>query len=325
MKYRSFASSLALFAAFVSLGFGPMGPAPRRSSGPSCLAPVPRRGLEMQQIRFGRALNRPLRLDLVRPTGPGPHPLVVLVHGGAWRRGHRADLRDTMRRFAAQGFAAASVDYRLADGGQRVFPGPVSDVRCAVRTLRARAPELGLDGSRFAALGFSAGGHLVSMLATAADRRALDEGSCPISDISPAVRAGVSFYGPHDLRAPLRVGPGAEAAIRNFLGVSRHQDPALTELASPITHVDPRDPPMLLVHGVRDRIVEIDQSRRMARALRRANVNVDQVELPHHRHGFGVFPRRADDRSQIACSTLEFLRRQLRPRARRALSSWPAR
>lgn len=322
MPSRSLASSLAFLAALVCLGFGPMGP-PSRHAPNTCLAPLPRRGLVMQRMRFGRVDNRPLRLDLVTPMGPGPHPLVVLVHGGAWRRGHRSDLRDTMRRFAAQGFAAATVDYRLADGARRVFPGPVSDVRCAVRTLRARAPELGLDPSRFAAMGFSAGGHLSAMLATASDQSALDEGSCPVLDVSPAVQAGVSFYGPHDLRAPLRVGPGAEGAIRNFLGVSRRRDPRRTELASPIAHVDPRDPPMLLVHGVRDRIVEIDQSRRMARALRDAGVGVDAIELPHHRHGFGVFPRQRHDDPQIACSTLDFLRRQLRQRPALALRALP--
>lgn len=311
MRPVSFASmkAVVIVLAVASLGFGPMGRP--RLRGPRCVAPTPRRAAPVQELRFARVRRRALRLDLVRPAGPGPHPVVILVHGGAWRRGHRSDMRGTIRAFAAQGYAAASVDYRLADGVQNVFPGPVSDVRCAVRTLRARAGELGLDGERIAAIGFSAGGHLASMLATAAEQRGLDDGTCPIVGVSPAVRAGVSFYGPHDLRAPLRVGPGAEGAIRNFLGVSRLLDPARTAFASPISHVDRRDPPMLLVHGLRDRVVEVDQSRRMWRALTGVGVPARSLELPHHRHGFGIFPRRGHPDQSIACSTLDFLREHL--------------
>ena len=295
--------------AYASLGFGPVSARPRTDQ---CMAPLPRRAAFVEHVRFGEVRGRALRLDLVRPATPGPHPVVVLVHGGAWRRGHRSYMTGTMHAFAAQGYAAASVDYRLADGGRSVFPGPVSDLRCAVRTLRARAPELGLDPRRFAAVGFSAGGHLASMLATASDVGELDDGSCPVTAGSANVQAAVSFYGPHDLRAPLRVGPGADGAIRNLLGVSRTRDPARAALASPIAHVDRGDPPMLLVHGLRDRVVEVDQTRRMRRALETAGVRVQTLELPNQSHGFGVFPRRPSDDGSIACSTLSFLGDALR-------------
>jgi len=310
---------LVILAALSSLAFGPTDGRrrPRRVHMPyvtgQCLTPLPAHVAQQQRVRFSPAGRRGLQLDLVRPEGRGPHPLVLLVHGGAWRRGHRSYLRGTMHAFAAQGYAAATVDYRLVDGRRTVFPGPVADLRCAVRTLRARSGELGLDPNRFAAVGFSAGGHLVSMLGTAADRDELDDGTCPISGHSPAVQSVVSFYGAYDLRAPLRVGPGADGAIRHFLGVSRQRDPTRAALASPISHVDRADPPMFLVHGVRDRIVEVDQPRRMYRALRRAGVaGSRELELPYHRHGFGLFPRRATDDPGLACDTLDFLQSTLR-------------
>jgi acetyl esterase/lipase len=326
--------------ALASLGFGG-GPAPHRTARraapavtrlavrpdgrtrpPRCGLPPPRRpvhGATQTRLTFARPAGRPLRLDLAVPGGTAPRPVVVLIHGGAWRRGHRSALRGTMRAFAARGYAAATVDYRLASAPRNVFPGPVSDVRCAVRTLRARAGRLGLDPSRFVAVGFSAGAHLASLLATAPDVPGLDDGTCPVAT-SPAVQAAVAFYGPHDLRAPLRVGPGADGAIRNFLGVSRHVAPGLATLASPIAHVDPADPPMLLVHGLRDRIVEVDQTRRMRRALERAGVPVTALELPRRRHGFGLFPRRRGDDESLACSTLSFLRASLARPARRRLA-----
>ena len=317
-------ATVVIVAALLSLGFGPA--TARRGSrggdaracGIGPLAPRDR-ATSVERITFARAGGRPLRLDVVVPSGPGPHPLVILVHGGAWRRGHRSYMTGTMHAFAAQGYAAATVDYRLADAPRNVFPGPVSDVRCAARTLRARAGDLGLDPRRFAAVGFSAGAHLGSMLATAAERDDLDDGTCLTEGGSPAIQAAISFYGPYDLRAPLRVGPGADGAIRNFLGVSRTDDPALATLASPITHVDASDPPMMLVHGLRDRVVEVDQTRRMRRALERAGVPVTAVELPNHRHGFGLFPRHRGDDDALACRSLSFLRESLtraRPRRR---------
>ncbi|HJL19778.1 MAG TPA: alpha/beta hydrolase [Sandaracinaceae bacterium LLY-WYZ-13_1] len=327
--------AFAVLAAVLCLGFGPR-PGSSRSTtrrraaagATSCLAPLsratrralrhPRDDAGGTRITFAGVRGRALRLDLVVPESAGPHPLVVLVHGGAWRRGHRSYLTGTMHAFAAQGFAAATVDYRLAAAPRNVFPGPVSDVRCAVRTLRARSHELGLDPERFAAVGFSAGAHLAGLLATARDVDALDDESCPVAGGSPAVQAAVAFYGAYDLRAPLRVGPGAEGAIRNFLGVSRRADPRRAALASPVTHVDRDDPPMLLVHGLRDRVVEVDQTRRMRRALERAGVPVTAFELPHRRHGFGLFPRRPTDDERLACATLGFLRERLAdPRPRR--------
>jgi len=318
-SWFGFGRGVVILAALASLAFGPTDGRrrPRRVHMPyvtgQCLTPLPAHLGQQQRVRFSSVGRRGLSLDLVHPEGPGPHPLVLLVHGGAWRRGHRGYLRGTMHAFAAQGYAAATVDYRLVDGRRSVFPGPVSDLRCAVRTLRARSGELGLDPDRFAAMGFSAGGHLVGMLGTAADRDELDDGTCPVTEGSAAVQSVVGFYGAYDLRAPLRVGPGADGAIRHFLGVSRRRDPGRATLASPIAHVDRSDPPMLLVHGVRDRIVEVDQSRRMYRALRRAGVEGSrELELPDRSHGFGLFPRRATDDPALACSTLDFLNRTLR-------------
>lgn len=324
IQRRLVGNAIVIAAAALSLGFGPRRARPVAPAAPVCaIAPTAARARAAtdRRITFARIRGRALRMDVVVPAGPGPHPVVVLVHGGAWRRGHRSYMTGTMHAFAAQGFAAATVDYRLAAAPHNVFPGPVSDVRCAVRTLRARSTELGLDPARFAAVGFSAGAHLASMVATAPDVDGLDDGTCLTADGTPEVQAAISFYGPYDLRAPLRVGPGADGAIRNFLGVSRTVDPARAALASPIAHVDASDPPMLLVHGLRDRIVEVDQTRRMRRALEGVGVPVTSLEIPNLSHGFGIFPRRRGDDASLACSSLSFLRESLaRPRASRRLA-----
>ncbi len=297
------ASTRLLIASLAVLlfGFGP-GPSRHRSGA--------RPAYRTHRIVFARS-TRLLRADVVVPNDPGPHPLVVLVHGGAWRRGRRADMNGTMRALAERGYAAATVDYRLAAAPRTTFPGPISDVRCAVRTLRAHASELGIDPRRFAAVGFSAGAHLAALLATASDVAELDDGSCSIRTGSPAVQAVVGFYGPYDLRLPERVGPGADGAITNLLGVSRRAHPELAALASPITHVDPRDPPTMLIHGLEDRIVEVQQTRRMRDALEAAGVPVVSLELPGRSHGFGMFPRTPHEDDTLARATLAFLDQHL--------------
>lgn len=321
MAHRSIAlRSLAALAAVGSLAFAPgtvavPGEVP---DAPACRLASRREApaLVHRHITFARVRGRALRLDLAAPASPGRRPLVVLVHGGAWRRGHRGDMRGTMEALAREGYAAATLDYRLVATRGNAFPGPVSDVRCAIRTLRSRASELGLDPDRVAAVGFSAGGHLASLAAMAPELPALDDGTCPVAPtVSAGVQAVAAFYGPHDLRAPLRVGPGAESAIAAFLGVSRRRDPARASLASPIVHVDRLDPPTLLVHGMRDAIVEIDQTQRMRRALERAGVPVRTLLLPARSHGFGMFPRHVSDDGSLACASLAFLSERLAPRA----------
>ena len=128
------------------------------------------------------------------PATPGPHPAVVCLHGGAWRvrqpqgsvprvavvrLGHARQEPDRGPR--RRGFVAVSVGYRLAPDNK--FPAQIEDAKTAVRFLRANAEEFGIDPDRIAALGFSAGGHLASLLGTA-DKSAGFEGRCTRS--SPA-------------------------------------------------------------------------------------------------------------------------------------------
>ncbi|WP_433543931.1 alpha/beta hydrolase fold domain-containing protein (plasmid) [Streptomyces sp. CA-294286] len=115
--------------------------------------------------------SRPLELDLWLPAAPAPSaPLVLFVHGGAWRRGRRDDMGlhtrqwtpGPLARIAETGFAVAAVDYRLS--GEAVFPAPLEDLRTALRWLALRADELGVDVGRTVVWGESAGGHLTSLL-----------------------------------------------------------------------------------------------------------------------------------------------------------------
>jgi acetyl esterase/lipase len=255
--------------------------------------------------------GQPQRLDIAWPRTPGPHPLVVLIHGGGWSGGHRSAYHSAMRLLAGQGYAAASVSYRLAAAPRNVFPAAVEDVRCAVRWLRAHADSFDIDPTRIATMGSSAGGHLSAMLGTAAGVEGLD-GVCPLREVSPAVSAVVAVAGPHDIRTAGALDSGQRSMVENFLGLPPEADPQRALLASPAVHAEVGDPPFLLIHGTADNVVPIRQARSMRDTLRAAGVPATLVELPGVGHDVAEFS--GADRFRVStCTTLEFLRQRLRP------------
>ncbi|MFD3513384.1 alpha/beta hydrolase fold domain-containing protein [Streptomyces sp. NPDC058657] len=202
--------------------------------------------------------SRPLELDLWLPAGPGPAPLVLYVHGGAWRRGRRDDMglatRDwnpgPLARIAAAGCAVAAVDYRLS--GEAHFPAPLDDLRAARRWLALRADELGIDAARTVVWGESAGGHLASLLAlthdTAHTGRALTHdtahtGRALTHDTAPTGRA-LTHDTAHTGRALTHdTAPTGRALTLDTPLTSRATDPEPRSDAGPLPRPDLRREP----------------------------------------------------------------------------------
>lgn len=208
----------------------------------------------------------PLAGDLYLPVSASESsrltPVVLVLHGGAWRQGDKSSVTDLGRALADRGYAAFAINYRFAP--QSPYPAQLRDMQESVRWLQAHAGEHRLDMDRFALWGYSSGGYLAVLLAVQ-----------PASDLPP-VRAVVAGGAPTDLRA-------AEAAdaesVREFLGGTRAELPALYDQASPITHVRSGLPPFFLYHGRADTQVPPAQSENLARALRSAGVPVELVLL----------------------------------------------
>ncbi|MGY1685075.1 alpha/beta hydrolase fold domain-containing protein [Geodermatophilus sp. SYSU D00867] len=224
---------------------------------------------------------RPLELDLYLPPGDGPHPVALFLHGGGWRLGSRHSGgpafsgRTLFERVADAGIAVASADYRLS--GEAVWPAQLSDAKAAVRWLRARADELGVDPDRVAAWGESAGGHLAGLLGLVTDADL--EGDVGVTGPSSAVVAVAAWYAPADL-AGFAGDAGADPADAGtreaqLLGAPPASVPDAAAQASPVTHVRADAPPFLLLHGTGDRFVPCVQSERLAEALRRAGAEVE--------------------------------------------------
>jgi acetyl esterase/lipase len=241
---------------------------------------LPRQVTIERSLVYDEPAEGPLLLDLYRPVGSAvAHPLVVLVHGGSWRSGSREDCAEFAWDLAAQGYATASIDYRLTS----VFPAPVLDVLTAIDFLRARAAELEIDPDRIALVGISAGAHLALMAGLMPDLSLIDPAR-------PAgrpyeVRAIADLEGPTDFTVdPSQIPADSVRRVERFLGVTAEEAGDLLRLASPISYVRPDGPPVLVIHGTEDTTVPIDQSRRLVAALSGVGQLQSSLEVPGMDH-----------------------------------------
>ena len=257
---------------------------------------------------------RPLELDLwLPPESPEPALAVLFLHGGGWRMGSRhlagpafAGAHPTVfEQVAAGGIAVASADYRLS--GEAQWPAQLHDAKAAVRWLRARAGELGIDGDRIAAWGESAGGHLAELLGLTADDPAL-EGGLGVTGPPSRVSAVVAWYAPSDLRA-MATDTGADpmdpdTREARLLGAPPAAVPDTAAQASPVTHVSPGAPPFLLLHGAADRLVPCVQSERFHYALQAAGVAAELTVYPGADHMWAGPPGTAQRALEQTIGTL---------------------
>ena len=227
-----------------------------------------------RDLVYGRAGATDLKLDLAMPeSGAGPFPAIVFLHGEGWRAGHRRDMRHFAEGVAHMGYVGVTVEYRLVPAAR--FPAQVEDCKTALRWLRANAATYRIDPGRIGAVGFSAGGHLASLL-----------GVTSAKDGRDGVQAVVSFFGPEDFTTRDWPSDLEREVIVPFLGGTFAERPEAYERASPVRYVTPEAPPFLLFHGGRDELVPVDQSRRLAEKLRGAGVPVELVVFEGERHGF---------------------------------------
>lgn len=204
-----------------------------------------------------------LRADVYAPRTAGPHPGVLLVHGGSWQRGKRGDMHRVARRLAERGYVAVSIDYRLAPDHH--FPAQLEDCRAALRWMRQQAGALDLDPHRIAAFGYSAGGHLAALLAT-------DQAP----DAEARVQAAVAGGAPTDLARF-----GDARVMRRLLGGAPAELPSRARAASPLTYASADDPPLFLYHGRYDWWVDPAHARVLHDRLAAAGVAAQYLEVPH--------------------------------------------
>jgi acetyl esterase/lipase len=229
---------------------------------------------------------RALALDILAPATPGKHPLVVYITGGGFVMAPKENGLSLRSYVAEQGFVVASIQYRtMLDGAN--FRDGVVDVKSAIRFLRAHAAEYGIDPSRVAVWGESAGGYLAAMVGVTNGVKDFDRGDN--LDQSSAVQAVVDKFGTSDTATAAEdfnpemagfVGPGSP--VTRYLtegGV------AFPPAANPITYIKRSDPPFLIFHGNNDRIVSPSQTLKLQNALRAAGVPSTRYVVDGAGHG----------------------------------------
>jgi acetyl esterase/lipase len=176
-------------------------------------------------------------------------------------------------RMTDRGYLVVSINYRLYPAGK--FPNMIEDVKCAIRSLRAHAGQYNLDPDRIAAVGPSAGGHLVSLLGTTDTSAGLDVGE--YLDQSSRVQAVIAIAAVTDLTKNF---PNADIEAMRRVGFGEDN----IVQASPVTHVTADDPPFLLIHGEQDTVVPVEQSQLMYDRLLQMNVPVQLIIVRNAGH-----------------------------------------
>ncbi len=214
-----------------------------------------------RDIEYAAVDGHRLLLDVYQPANAKAAPLVIWVHGGAWRAGSKASVPVT--RLLDHDFAIASVDYRLSPVAK--FPAQIHDIKAAIRFLRANAGKYSVNYDRFVIAGASAGGHLAALVGVSNGVKELEGELGDHAGTSSDVQNIVSFYGASNLQTILSQSTPHGLSVRVpalqlLLGGQPDEKAELAKLASPVAHVDNDDPPLLLIHGDRDPQMPIEQA-----------------------------------------------------------------
>ena len=232
----------------------------------------------VKDVTYAERPSGSLALDAYLPSGPGPHPAVLVIPGGKWMHIDKAKNDWFPKKLAELGVAAFSLEYRPSTTAP--FPAALEDVQAAVRYVRAHAGRFRIDPIRLGAIGGSSGGHLAALLAT------WGEGSTTTGDRVPVA---ISWSGPMDLRPLLHSSNGElVSVVETFLGCSSSAAcEEKADLASPITHVDPTDGAVYLANHTNE-IIPASQARQMAATLASSGVPHELSVMTAGGHGLNT-------------------------------------
>jgi acetyl esterase/lipase len=257
-----------------------------------------------KNIAYAPEHGRRGMLDIYKPKGDiTGAPILVQVHGGAWRLGVKDQQgQPLMRHMASRGWVCMAMNYRLAP--RSPFPAQITDVKRALAWMREHAEEYGADPRFVAITGGSAGGHLAALAALTPNDPDYQPG---FEDADTSVQAAVPFYPVLDFAGAT----GSKAAIRmrdRFIGPkvvmkSYSEDPEPFENGSPYLRINEDAPPFYVIHGTNDTLVEVAEARAFVERLREvSHAPVAYTELTGTHHAFDVFP---SVRSQASVRAVE--------------------
>ncbi len=267
------------------------------------------------EARYGEVYaerdSGPLKADVYLPKGEGPFPGVVVVHGGAWFMGTRAQLSGAAQLLAKNGITAVAISYRLAP--RHKFPAQIEDCKSAVRWMREKASELKIDPTRLGGFGYSAGAQLVTLLGTTDE----DDGLEGIDDPKRVPSTRLQAVAAGGVPCDFRVLPPDSRRLAFWLGGTRSEVAEQYRLASPRAFVTADDPPMFFFHAENDRLVPMESPEAMCDSLAEVGIPNELYVVPRLGHNFAAMDRTALNKS------VDFLVDQLVGRDRIAAKEEP--
>jgi alpha-L-fucosidase 2 len=224
-------------------------------------------------IQYGEASGQKLFLDARVPDGTGPFPILIIVHGGGWMAGDReGDIVPVLAPYATR-FTWFTINYRLAPTNR--WPACFDDLQTAVHWVKQHGTEFKGDPDHIALLGYSAGGHLVTLAGTLA-----------AADLH--VQAVVGMAPPTDLVWDNERRGGLSTSMTNLFDYATanitSDRRAVLKQWSPLTYVKPGLQPFLLVQGTADRTVPYRETTNFMAALQVASVPCDMLVITNGQH-----------------------------------------
>jgi acetyl esterase/lipase len=245
----------------------------------------------IEVLRNQTYVTRPtgsLDADVFIPVGDGPFPGMLVVHGGAWRGGSRAQMSSVAQKFAEHGYTAVTVSYRLAP--QSPFPAQLYDCEAAVRWMRTNAQKFRIDPAHIGGFGYSAGGHLVALLGTLPENEFKEDG---VAAEAPSTRLQCVLAG--GAPCDFRVLPADSSFLAYWLAGTPSEKPENYRNASPAYFISADDPPMFFFSGEDDVIVPISSPQRMVKLLTEMGVICKMHAIKNAGHLNALFDRDAID------------------------------
>jgi acetyl esterase/lipase len=244
---------------------------------------------EFRDIEYKNISGKSLELDIYKPRDlNGPAPLLVFIHGGAWKSGNRSDYLVYLISFARKGYVTATVSYRLL--ADSIYPACIEDISDAVEWLYCNYEKYGYDRDRIALIGGSAGGHLATLAGYGWKKPAMIDESISFAGNADGrrIKAIVDIYGPVDLTT---VYARTHPLVTSLIGKSYEESPGQYANASPVRYLDKNDPPTLILHGTSDRLVPVSQSDNLKASLDSLGVPCTLYRLPLWPHTMDVVKR----------------------------------
>lgn len=211
---------------------------------------------EKKNITYSTYGKRKLKLDAFYPSNKikGKRAAIVIIHGGGWRSGNRAQHYALAQRLAKLSYVCFTPEYRLST--EALYPAAVHDLKAAVRWIHAHAKKYNINTAKVAVLGFSAGGQLAALLATTNNKTSF-EGAGSNLKFTSKVTALINMDGTLSFVHP-ESGEADDSkktsASTYWFGYSKQENYKLLEEASPLTHVDKFTPPTLFINSSVDRM-----------------------------------------------------------------------